>query len=143
VPDTDDLADVLRAATTRLTRRLRAEAGQSDYSDAQIAVLRRLLTEGPRSASALARAEGVRPQSMAATVTALEEAGIVDRRRDPDDRRATRVEVTEAGRAAIEAGRERKHDWLDGAIRARLTDDERTTLRAAAVLIERLLDARP
>ena len=134
----EDIAATLRAATARLQRRLRAEAGQSDYTASQVAVLRRLLDQGPATTSELARAEDMRPQSMSATVAQLEAAGIVGRRPDPDDRRAVQVFVTDEGQRAILAGRAAKEGWLLGAMRS-LTDDERRILGDAAALIDRLL----
>lgn len=137
--DTETLAADLRAAAARLTRRLRAEAHQSDYSDAQIAVIRRLLDEGPATTSALARAEGVRPQSMAATVAALESAGIAARRPDPADQRASQVYVTDDGNAQLRAGRDLKQQWLSHALTERLSADDREVLARAVALVERLL----
>ncbi|MFT4211710.1 MAG: MarR family transcriptional regulator [Microbacterium sp.] len=139
--DPEDLALALRAAATRLARRLRAEAHQSEYSDAQIAVIRRLLTDGSATTSALARAEGVRPQSMAATVASLEAAGMVVRRPDPGDQRASQVSLTDTGRQQIEAGRDLKQQWLTRALTERLGADELDDLARAVDLVERLLQS--
>ncbi len=54
----------LRMALGRLKRRLREQAGPNDFSDSQKSVLVRLDRDGAATVSALARAEGVRPQSM-------------------------------------------------------------------------------
>ncbi|KAA9111374.1 MarR family winged helix-turn-helix transcriptional regulator [Microbacterium rhizomatis] len=137
--DTDDTAAALRTATARLNRRLRAEAGQSEYTSAQVNVIRHLMEQGPATPSELARAEGVRQQSMSATVAALEAQGIVARRPDPDDKRASRVFMTPAGERAILEGRTAKQGWLIRTMTDRLTADERRILREAAALIERML----
>ncbi|WP_372346548.1 MarR family transcriptional regulator [Streptomyces sp. KL116D] len=58
------------------------------------------LSKRPASASDLAAIEGVRPQSMAKTVIALEQAGIDRRSQDPDDGRRQLVALTELPRSA-------------------------------------------
>ena len=45
----------------------------------------RLEKDGPATASSLARAEGMRPQSMGAVVAALESAGLMRGAPDPTD----------------------------------------------------------
>ena len=57
-----------------LVRRLRAAGRSQDLSLTESAVLARLDREGPATTADLARAEGVKPQSMGATVSALETA---------------------------------------------------------------------
>jgi DNA-binding MarR family transcriptional regulator len=135
----DDIAAALRSSASRLARRLRAEAGHAEYSTAQVAVIRALLERGSATTSELARIEGVRPQSMSATVASLESMGVVDRRPDPQDARASRVFLTPDGERAILAGRAAKQSWLIETMSERLTVDEQQILGEAAVLIERML----
>ena len=71
------LARDLRALVGKLKRRLREQADVGDLTPSQISVLLRLERHGSATASDLARAEGVRPQSMAPVVAALEIAGLV------------------------------------------------------------------
>lgn len=132
----EDVATALRTATARLQRRLRAEAGHSEYTASQVAVARRLLEHGPATTSELARAEGVRPQSMSATIAVLEAAGVVARRPDPGDRRATQVFVAEQAMREVRAA---KQGWLTRTMAERLTAAERRTLADASALIERML----
>ena len=135
----DDIAAALHTWTARLNRRLRAEAQQSEYTSSQVNVIRRLMEAGPATPSELARAEGVRQQSMSATVAALEAMGIVARRPDPDDRRAARVFMTPDGERTVLEGRAAKQSWLIRTMGERLDADEQRTLLAAAGLIERML----
>ena len=74
-----DMASELRIVLGKLKRRLREHANKGDMSLSQMAVLGYLDREGPATVTTLARAEGVRSQSMGATVAALEEAGLVSR----------------------------------------------------------------
>jgi DNA-binding MarR family transcriptional regulator len=137
-PPTPDLAADLRVVLGQLIRRLRAE--RTGIPLGQVTVLGRLERGGPAGISGLAAAERVRPQSMAATVAALQDAGLVTRRADPGDGRRTLVELTAAGREALLADRRRREDWLAAAIERDLSARERRVLAEAATLLARLAD---
>jgi DNA-binding MarR family transcriptional regulator len=128
-------ASELRLVLGQLIRRLRAEYS---FPVAQASVLSRLDREGAQTASALAAAEHVRPQSMAETLAELEAAGLIERRRDPADGRRIQIELTEEGRSRVLEGRGRREDWLAAAIAAELSADEQRTLLAAVPLLQRL-----
>lgn len=59
----------------------------------------------------------------------LEDLGYVQRRRDPADRRRHVVELTEAGRTALERA-EAAQESLGDELFAALSDEERATLRS-------------
>ena len=133
-----EVAAELRGVIGRLKRRLQEEtrAGQPGWS--QVQVLYRLERDGPSTVSTLARAEGVRPQSMGANIAMLEAAGWVQGAPDPQDRRQTVLSVTPAGQAWIAAGRAARQDWLTHALQARLSREELEMLARAAALLHRL-----
>ena len=139
--DPNLLAADLRLVLGRLVRRLRAE--RRGLSLMHVAVLGRLDRDGPSPIVRLADGERVRPQSMAATVSALEAAGLVDRGRDPADGRRVVIDLTPAGRRALAADREQRVGWLAGAIAADLSEREQRTLAAAVELLARLADREP
>ena len=58
----------------------------------------RLMGEEWRAQQELARAIGIEGPTLTHHLDALEEAGLVVRTRDPNDRRAVRLELTDAGR---------------------------------------------
>jgi DNA-binding MarR family transcriptional regulator len=58
----------------------------------------------------------------------LEDLGYVERRRDPDDRRRHRVEITPEGRRVLE-GAERAQSSIEDDVLQALDDGERATLR--------------
>jgi DNA-binding MarR family transcriptional regulator len=122
-----------------LVRRARAAAAQHELSWTEAAVLGRLAREGPATTAELARAEGVRPQSMGATVAALEERGIVARAPHPTDGRQVNIALTALGAAERKGVGDAKRTWLTQAI-TKLNDQERETLFAAGKIIERLLE---
>jgi DNA-binding MarR family transcriptional regulator len=133
------LAAQVRALTRKLKQRLREQADIGDLTGSQTVALIRLEQEGPMTLAALARAEGVRPQSMSATVAALQQAGHVAGAPDPTDGRQTLLAITPQCRAWIEAGRAARQDWLVRAILTRLTASEQDQLREAIGLLERLI----
>src|SRR6202030_2553037 len=79
----------LHALIGKLKRRLREQASAGDLTQSQLAVLGHLDRLGPTTVTALAKLEGVRSQSMGATVAALEAAGMVKGSSDPNDGRQT------------------------------------------------------
>src|ERR1700761_2019053 len=92
------LAAQLRALVSTFKRRLREQADVGDLTPSQASALVRLEREGPATLSALARAEGVRSQSMGAIVAVLQAAGLVSGAPDPADGRQTILSITPACR---------------------------------------------
>jgi DNA-binding MarR family transcriptional regulator len=135
-----ELAVDLRATVGRVIRRLREEVPPGELTWSQQKVLLRLEREGAATVSALALAEGVRPQSMGATIAVLKEAGLVAGAPDPDDGRQTVLSLTEACRAELKRTRAAKEDWLKRAIETKLTASEQSELSAALRLVERILE---
>ncbi|MHC1560526.1 MarR family winged helix-turn-helix transcriptional regulator [Actinomycetospora sp. C-140] len=131
-------AHEVRVAVGRLRRRLRESHDRDELTPSQTSLLSRLDRDGPQTASALAAAEGVRPQSVATSVGALEERGLVTRRPDPDDGRRQTISVSPAGRALLDSTRAAGEEWLARALHERLDEDERATVIAAMVLLDRV-----
>jgi DNA-binding MarR family transcriptional regulator len=119
-----------------MNRRLRQER-QSDLTPTQLSVLVSVRQIGPATPSAIAAHERVRPPSITRTLTHLLEAGLVTREPHPDDGRQVLVAVSAEGVTVLDAERSRRDQWLAHEL-ATLTTDERTTLREAAALLERL-----
>ena len=140
-PTSDVLAAELRATLGRLRRRLREQAGVDDLTPSQVAALTRVERDGPLTASALARAEGVRPQSMATTLATLQAAGLVTGAPDPTDGRQIILTVTPACRERILAGRTARQDWLSRVIDRELTPEEQHQLAQTTGLLKRIAEA--
>ena len=130
----DTLADDLLTLHGRIRRTLLA--GKADEVTAsQTAALGRLLRHGESTVADLARAEGVRPQSMGATMQALVDLGLVERRPDPADGRRTLVRATETGsRARADAWTARTRVLTDR-LAALPEDDRAAVARALAILL--------
>jgi DNA-binding MarR family transcriptional regulator len=134
------LAQDLRALLGKLKRRLREQAHIGDLTPSQVSVLLRLETDGPATASNLARAEGMRPQSVAPVIAALESAGLVSGAPDPADGRQTLLSLTDACRKWAEEGRAARQDWLTRTLQARFSPQEQDELSKAVALLKRLVD---
>ena len=134
------LAAELHTLSGKLKRRLREQASAGDLTPSQISVLAHLDRDGPTTVTTLARTEGVRSQSMGATIAVLEAEGLVKGSPDPEDGRQTILSLTPACREMFRSGRAARHDWLLGAIQARLTAQEQEQLAAAMKLLNRLVD---
>jgi DNA-binding MarR family transcriptional regulator len=135
------VAEELRAVLGKLSRRLREQAHAGDLTWSQVSVLIRLERDGPATVTTLARAEGVRPQSMGATVSALEAAQLLRGSSDPSDGRQTVLSLTAGCRKMIKAGRTARADWLFRTIRTKLAPAEQEKLAAAVELLKRLVDS--
>ena len=134
------LARELRVLISQLRRTLREQTHLGDYTWSQAAVLIRLERDGPATVSALARAEGVRQQSMGTTVAALEAAGLVKGSPDPTDGRQTILSLTDTCREIVKTNRAAKDDWLFRAIETKLSSAEQEKLAVALELLKRLAD---
>lgn len=128
----------LRVMFSRMRRRIREVAQDADLTPSQESALTLVSKHGAATASALAAAEGVRPQSMAATLAALDQQGLIRRSPDPTDGRRQLVTLTEAGQARVEGNRQARDEWLARALQDRYTEDERRTLLTAIELLDRL-----
>ena len=132
------LAEELRILIGQLRRRLREQAQPGEFTSSQTAVLGRLERDGPATVTTLARAEGVRSQSMGAIVASLQEAALVTGAPDPADGRQTILSLTPACRLMIQATRAARQDWLLRAIGTRLTPPEQQQLATGIELLKRL-----
>ena len=128
----------LRVLLGRLRRRLKEVDNTDGITASQLSVMSRLEREGPAAPGVLATAERVRPQSMGATLAALEERGLIERRHDPADGRRQVVSLSDAGVEAIRGTRRVREEWLARALQDRYTEAERGTITEALALLERL-----
>ena len=140
------LAAELRGAFGKIKRRMLQHGGAADFTSSQIAVIIRLEKDGPATVSSLARAEGMRPQSMSAVITPLQEVGFVAAAADPGDGRKTFMSLTKACKKWLAQGRAARQDWLTHAIGQQLSPQEQKKLFSAIRLLAKIADdpaARP
>ena len=85
--------------------------------------------EGAITQHALCKCMGMDPSSMVATIDELEDKGLVERQRNPEDRRAHALHVTAAGHQSVVEGRKLAQRAQDDLL-APLDREERDQLHA-------------
>jgi DNA-binding MarR family transcriptional regulator len=138
-----DLAAQIRTTLSRLKRSLREHGGREDLTPSQVSVLIRLEKDGAATVSGLARAEGMRPQSMNAIVTSLQNAGLIDSSSDPNDGRKTLMSLSRKCVKILRDGRAARQDWLTAAVLEKLSAQEQRQLSSALALLARLTEEEP
>jgi DNA-binding MarR family transcriptional regulator len=114
---------------------------QEGFSAYQYSVLA-LLDEGPRTAqAAIADALQFDPSQLVALLDGLEERGLIERRRDPSDRRRQMVNLTPAGKRQLASFRKLVARVEDEFL-APLDDDERAQLHELLLRVATHRDAR-
>jgi len=82
----------------------------------------------------------MRPQSMSAIVTSLQEFGLVSGAPDPGDGRQTLMSLTPKCLKSLQDGRAARQDWLTTTISQKLSVHEQEKLQAALALLTRLVE---
>jgi DNA-binding MarR family transcriptional regulator len=141
-PSVDEVASAVQAAVRLLVQRLRQtpRVEGDDLTSSETSALARLDRGGPTTSTELARLERISPQSIGATVAALEERGLVARQADPADGRRAILSVTGAGQELLGRRRSARSELLSQALTNNFTRAELKQLQTAAPLIERLAE---
>jgi DNA-binding MarR family transcriptional regulator len=134
------LAAEIRAAYRMLKVQYREHGGGNDLTPSQVSVVLRLEKDGATTVSSLARAEGMRPQSMSAVVAPLQESGMVRGVPDPNDGRQTLMSLTPKCVKWLQEGRAARQDWLAAMITQKLSVQEQERLQGALKLLTRLVE---
>jgi len=139
-PDVEQVAAALQLSIRLLRRQLRQSQvdSEGDLTLPETSALALLERGGPSTPGALAKVEQISPQSMGATLGALEARGLVERHADPTDGRRVVISITDAGSSALRALRTARTEQLAQAISAGFTNLELRQLMTASPLIERL-----
>ncbi|MCL5318259.1 MAG: MarR family transcriptional regulator [Thaumarchaeota archaeon] len=102
----------------------------------QFEVLRVISAKGPMSMGALSREMVVTPPNITGLIDRLEKQSLVKRVANANDRRASIIELTDAGKNLYDVLAERQRVFLQNVLNA-LTPDEQETL---STLLSRLWD---
>ena len=131
--DTDPilLADALRPALTRVSRRLRLEANKAGLSAQEEFLLTYIRKHPGVGVSALAEVEQTSRPTMSGHIKRLEAQGLLVRAGDAEDARRSGLTITPAGEKKLDALRRQRNDWLAARL-ARLSPAERQALAEAA-----------
>ncbi len=82
----------------------------------------------------------MRPQSMSAIVTSLQEVGLVSGAPDPGDGRQTLMSLTPKCLNWLQDGRAARQDWLTTRISQKLSVQQQEELQAALALLTQLVE---
>ncbi|MER7925787.1 MarR family transcriptional regulator [Streptomyces sp. NPDC096057] len=139
-PEVTEIERALTRITYLSTRarqhdRLMALAGVP-LDRAAVALLRQIADSDPLRPGELAHRLGVEASHVTRTVQQLQKSGYVTRVPDPDDRRAQRIELTEAGQRAVTSVRDAGARGMQMALSEWSTDE----LRQLATLFHRMVD---
>jgi DNA-binding MarR family transcriptional regulator len=137
--DPDVVAAALLAGLSVLVRRIRQVPAGGGLTMPERTALSLLDRSGPTTSSALAREAQITAQAMGATLAALRDRGLVQRRQDPDDGRRAVLTVTESGAQALKNKRNERTELVARVLAGgAFTTAELEQLAAAAPLLERL-----
>jgi DNA-binding MarR family transcriptional regulator len=136
--DVRDIAAALRVSIGLLMRRMRQVRGDGAPTVPETSALARLDRCGPATPSALAKLEQISPQSMGATLGALEGRGLIERHPDVQDGRRAVLSLTDAGRQMLLDRRDARTGQIASALADGFTPAEIDQLRAVVPLLERL-----
>jgi DNA-binding MarR family transcriptional regulator len=115
-------------------------AQESELTTSQLLVLQHVSQRGRALPSEVARAVTLKQATVTVVVNKLEDTGLVTRKRDTDDRRRVWIELTNAGKAALENSPDLlQHRFVKGF--DNLEDWEQSMIIAALERVSALLDA--
>jgi DNA-binding MarR family transcriptional regulator len=117
-------------------RRMRQRQPGDEIDFSSLPLLKLLSHQGPMRLSALAQALGLDASTVSRHVRQLEDRGMLQRTEDPDDRRASRVAVSERGSDCLGTAFEARRHLITVALQE-FTGPDREALRK---LLNRLVD---
>ncbi|HRW16417.1 MAG: MarR family transcriptional regulator [Rhodobacteraceae bacterium] len=123
------LGFLLIDAARLLRRRFEQESRDIPMTSAQLQIIARLKRNEGLGQAALAALLEIEPMTLSRHIDRMEAAGLVERRPDPNDRRARRIHTTETARALFEPMRARAATVYEEAL-AGLAPAERDALVA-------------
>ncbi len=114
----DDTNNSIEQQLTTLFRRvqrihLSTATGEVTLDRSAYGIMCRLDDEGPARLGSIATAFGLDPSTITRQVQALERAGLAERSKDPKDRRAAILDLTEVGRTSLHETREHRRQRLE------------------------------
>jgi DNA-binding MarR family transcriptional regulator len=133
--DADDIATMMELCADMLSHHLTNRDGLSARA---MLVLNRISRDGPMRLTALAEAEGVSQSGMTQLVQRMERQGLLERRGDPEDGRASLIVLGAAGREFWQV-RTAVHRQRVAELLTLTTHDDQVSLRLAALVVMRVL----
>jgi DNA-binding MarR family transcriptional regulator len=131
----ESLADAFRSVNRLLRQAAVQSLARWEITPSQFRALRVLMHHGALRPSVLSEKLGIAPRSTTEVLDGLEAKGLIERRPDPQDRRATLVGPTEQGSVVGEQIRQARGNESERVF-AKLSPDDRAELaRILATLL--------
>jgi DNA-binding MarR family transcriptional regulator len=138
ISDPVTVANELRPVLLRLARELRKETEQLGITSRQGTLLWLIRLNPGLSLRQLAAEEGISAPALSGHVDRLENAGLIARVRDEQDRRRVGLTLTEDGERLLRRLRARRTTWLAERLRG-LDENDVAAIEAAIEPLARLL----
>jgi MarR family transcriptional regulator, transcriptional regulator for hemolysin len=127
-PATQPIGRSVSSAAKHLTRAFSSELADAGGSQPVWLILLALKQQKWRTQQDLAGAVGIEGPTLTHHLDGLEKSGLIDRERDPEDRRAVRVELTDAGDELFHRLRDAAVSF-DSRLREGISDEELESFR--------------
>ena len=137
IPAPETAEDALMSLMMALGRQMRHRQPGDVIDYSAFPILKLLTHQGPMRLSAVAQVLGLDASTVSRHARQLEDRGLLERTGDPDDGRASRVAISEAGNDCLARAFESRRLLMSTAMEG-WTDDERDTLRG---LLHRLVES--
>ena len=134
-----EVANRLRPALLKLARELRRESHALGVTGGQVSLLIQIRKHRGIGVRGLASLERMSAASMSGYVDRLERAGLVQKTKDPNDKRRQGLSLTDEGERVVRSVKSRRTAWLASRLE-QLDSDELAALDAAVEPLMRLVD---
>ncbi|MDN3547344.1 MarR family winged helix-turn-helix transcriptional regulator [Mucilaginibacter aquaedulcis] len=135
------LASELRAVVTRLTKKMRKESSTAaQLSLTERSTIALLDQHGELLPTELAAMEKITTQSMSQILNKLLLLGIIKRRISETDKRKAIITLSDEGRTLLYQVRHEREEWLNKALDATCTEEEKALLKKAIGPLTKLVD---
>jgi DNA-binding MarR family transcriptional regulator len=135
------LASELRTVVTRLIKKLRKQSSTAaQLSLTERSTIALLDQHGELLPNELAAMEKITTQSMSQILSKLLELGLIKRRISERDKRKAIISLSDLGRTMLYRVRNERDEWLNKALEATCTAEEKALLKKAIGPLTKLVD---
>ena len=135
------LASELRTVVTRLIKKLRKQSSTADkLSLTERSIIALLDKHGELLPNELAAMEKITTQSMSQILSKLQQMDLIKRRISETDKRKAIITLSDAGRELLYQVRSERNEWLNKALEATCTAEEKELLKRAIGPLTKLVD---
>jgi DNA-binding MarR family transcriptional regulator len=135
------LASELRTVVTRLIKKLRKQSSTAaQLSLTERSTIALLDQHGELLPNELAAMEKITTQSMSQILSKLQEMGLIKRRISETDKRKAIITLSDLGRTMLYQVRNERDEWLNKALEATCTAEEKALLKKAMGPLTKLVD---